>query len=92
VEQESTGDNIGLVIRLQVAADGMWSIQVDGTHTLGPIPLAPATLVVRLQRLEPGGVLRGTVGLHGSENRAPFQSNRELERLVRAWLSLDESI
>jgi hypothetical protein len=76
---------IGLVLRLQPDATGVWQIVIDGTHPLPPIALVPLTLIVRLWRSETG-VLRGSVGLHDSPVLAPIQSNTQLQELARAWL------
>lgn len=85
----STGEYIGLVARLQRAADGSWYVHVDGTNEITTIRLVPATLIIRLWRSSDTGVLRGTVQLHGSSYWAPIQSNAQLEELVRAWLLKD---
>jgi hypothetical protein len=63
----------------------VWQIVIDGMHPLPPIALVPLTLIVRLWRSE-AGVLRGTVGLHGSPVWAPIQSNSQLQELARVWL------
>ena len=91
MEPEPTGNYISLVVRLQMAADGKWYIYIDHTSTTQAIPLAPATLVVRLWRASAIGPLRGSIRLHGSDHWAPIQSNSQLEDLVRAWLSSGES-
>jgi hypothetical protein len=91
VDAEPAGDYIALVVRLQAAADGMWYVHVDGTSQVASIPLAPATLVVRLWRSADTGLLRGTIGLHGSNYWAPIQSNLQLEELTRAWLSIGKN-
>ena len=88
MDAEPAGEYIALVVRLQLAADGKWYIHVDGTSQPAAIPLAPATLVVRLWRSAGTGLLRGTIGLHGSNYWAPIQSNVQLEELTWAWLSI----
>jgi hypothetical protein len=86
VDADRADDYIALVVRLQSAADGTWHISVDGTTATTAIPLVPVTLIVRLWRSESGGLLRGRIGLEGSDRWAPFQSNMQLEELVREWL------
>ena len=87
MEPEHARENIALVLRLQQDDAGVSFVVVDGTSSVPPIALVPATFIVRLQRMMPGGVLRGTVRLHGTEHWAPFQSNVQLEELLRAWMS-----
>jgi hypothetical protein len=86
VDADRADDYIALVVRLQTAADGTWHLSVDGTSGTAAIPLAPVTLVIRLWRGGSSGLLRGRIGLHGSDRWAPFQSNAQLEELVREWL------
>lgn len=81
-----SGEYISLVVRLQRATDGTWSIFADDAATTHVIPLAPMTLVVRLWRSGPEGILRGSIELQGLNRRAPIQSNSQLEELIRAWL------
>lgn len=83
---ESTGEYIGLVVRLQADADGAWVLAVDGTHGPLSLPLVPATLIVRLWRAEETGLLRGSVSLAGSDQWAPLHTNTTLIELVQAWL------
>jgi hypothetical protein len=91
VDSQAAGHYIALVVRLQPSADGRWTIQVDGTSAVAALPLAPATLVVRLWHTPATGVLRGRVELQGTEAWAPIQSNAQLVALVRAWLMSDEA-
>jgi hypothetical protein len=86
MEAQAAGEEIVLVVRLQAAADGSWYLQVDDQSHVHTIPLAPATLVIRLRHLGEQGVLRGTIRLQGGDIWAPLQSNALLEELVRAWL------
>jgi hypothetical protein len=90
VEPAPEGDYIALVVSLQAAANGVWSIVVDGTPGMRAIPLAPVKLILRLWRAHDSGTLRGTVRLHGTDRWAPIQSNVQIEQLVQAWL-LDDS-
>src|SRR5690349_9504777 len=83
---QAADEYIVLVVRLQAAADGSWHLLVDGQDQKLTIPLAPATLVIRLRRLGEQGLLRGTIRLEGDQLWAPLQSNTQLEELVRAWL------
>lgn len=83
--EEGAGEYLTLVARLAATTDGSWRISVDGSRTAG-VPLAPATLVMRLWRNPQTGLLRGSVQLLGSDEWAPIQSNAGLERLVRSWL------
>ena len=87
MDSEATGEYVALAVRLQPVADGGWYLYVDGTHTFGPIPLVPATLVVRFWRVPDTAALRGTIRLEGTDHWAPIQSNTQLEELVRAWLA-----
>jgi hypothetical protein len=87
MESESTGDYIAIVVQLQVAANGKWYVNIDGTHSAKGMPLMPMTLVVRLRRFHDTEVLRGIIRLHGHDRWAPIQSNIQLEELVRSWLS-----
>lgn len=87
----TSGEYISLVVRLQTNAEGIWYLHVDGADWQRDLPLAPATLIVRLQRNSTDGPLRGSIRLHGSEHWAPIQSNSQLEHLVHAWLSSSES-
>ncbi len=86
MDADRADDYIALVVRLQAAADGTWYLSVDGTSGTTAIPLVPVTLVLRLWRGGSSGLLRGRIGLHGSDRWAPFQSNAQLEELVREWL------
>ena len=86
METKAAGEDIVLVVRLQAAADGSWYLHVDDQSHVHTIPLAPATLVIRLRRLGELGLLRGTIRLEGDQHWAPLQSNAQLEKLVRAWL------
>jgi hypothetical protein len=84
--EEVVGDYQTLIVRLGTADGGTWHLVVDGSWPMPPIPLAPATLVMRLWRNHESGVLRGSLQLHGSEERALFHCNAALERLVQRWL------
>ena len=75
-----------LVIRLTPAPAGHWLVTIDGTGPSASALLAPATFVVRLWRSGASGVLRGTIQLHGSALQAPFQTNQQIEALLRTWL------
>jgi hypothetical protein len=89
VDSESSGDYIGLIVRLQVHADGDWYVSIGGTTTMEALPLRPISLIVRLWRSRDTGILRGNVQLSGSDRWAPIQSNDQLTELLRAWLSSD---
>jgi hypothetical protein len=86
VEPAPEGSYIALVVSLQAAADGAWSIVVDGTPGMLSIPLVPVKLILRMWRAHDSGALRGTVRLHGTDRWAPIQSNVQIEQLVQAWL------
>lgn len=86
---EPTGEYIGLVVRLESAADGTWTIVVDGTHSPLTLPLVPATLIVRLWRSEETSLLRGSIGLEGSGQWVPLHSNTTLIELLQTWLLND---
>jgi hypothetical protein len=85
------GESSALLVRLYVAADGVWRIHVEGSETTEDIPLAPVTLIIRLWRTNDTRVLRGTIQLHGSSHCATIQGNAQLVKLVRAWLLDDGS-
>src|SRR5262245_45511010 len=86
MEPSSTGEYIALVVQLQAAADGTWRLLVDGADGMQIFPLLPLTLVIRLWRSSDRRLLRGVLRLGGNDRWAPFQSNAQLEELVRAWL------
>lgn len=81
-----THDSIAVAIRLQPDPYGSWSFHVEGTSYFDAIPLAPATLIVRLWRSDDSKILRGTVQLHGSTHTAMLQSNTQLIEIISAWL------
>jgi|GEM_PF-3202837 len=83
VTAQPNGDYTTLVVRVQMAADGMWYVFVDGSQEA--LALQPVTFVVRLWQ-HSGGVLRGTIRLHNSDQWAPIHSNGQLVELIRAWL------
>lgn len=91
MDPEPTGNYVSLVVQLEPAADGKWYVRVDSAGTTQAIPLAPATLIIRLWRTNETGMLRGTIRLHSSNQWAPIQSNGQLEELIRAWLLSGES-
>jgi len=92
VDAETTGDNIGIVVRLTSAAEDGWRLLIDGTPTGAlDLPLRPLTMVVRLRRLRGSGLLRGQLLFPESGANVPFQSGAQLEAIVRAWL-LDEEM
>ncbi len=84
VEAGPTGDYLTLVVGVRPGTDGTWYVYVAGTHTIPPISLKPATLIVRLSRSV--GMLRGTIQLEGTDFVAPIHTNRQLQALLRAWL------
>ena len=73
-------------MRLEPAADGTWTITVDGTQRTLRLPLVPATLIVRLWHNQQTGVLRGSLALEGSPQQAPLHTNGALIELLQAWL------
>lgn len=82
---EAGGDYVALVVRVEPAANGEWYLYVNGTQDARVMPLRPLTLVIRVWRRS--GAFRGQVQLRGHDTWAPFQSNAQLEELVRHWLS-----
>jgi hypothetical protein len=87
VTSESGGDYLALAIRLQPDRDGRWQVSIDGTMHLGPRPVPPTTLVVRLWCVAADGPLRGSLGLAGDDAPwAPIQTDARIERVLRAWL------
>lgn len=81
---ESDGSPIALVVSVQPAADGSWQIIVDGPQAL-VATLVSTRLVLRMWRGE-NGTLRGTIRRQGSDTIAPFQCNKQMQRLVSEWL------
>jgi hypothetical protein len=87
VDADPAGNYIALVVRLQLADDGLWYLYVDGTVGPQAVPLSPATLIIRLWRNGDTGVLRGSVRFQDSDLVAPIQTGAQIESLIRAWLS-----
>ena len=87
METDSSGNDIGLVVRLRLAADGLWYLSIDGTTGAQTIPLTPVTLIIRLRRSGASGVLRGSLRLHGGDVVAPIQLGSQIEALLYTWLS-----
>ena len=84
METTAAGEDIVLVVRLQAAADGSWYLQVDDQSHMRTIPLAPATLVIRLRRLGELGLLRGTIRLEGDQPGSGVESDLEWKQRAAA--------
>lgn len=85
VDSAPEGEYAALVVSLEELG-GRWQIVVEGTGGRTSLPLTPATFVIRFWRSRDGRLLRGTIALRGSDTSAPFQSNAQIEQLMRSWL------
>jgi len=89
VAADLSSENIGVVVRLAPAANGVWTVAVDGTAAPLTLPLVPLTLIVRARQER--GTLRGTLQLDRNDVMAPFQTNVQIIVLLQAWLMVGEA-
>ena len=82
---ESAGEYLHLVINVQ-SDPGNCTLRIESAAGQERIALSPATLVIRLWRSTPTGILRGNISLHGTDSVAPIQTNARMEQLIRTWL------
>lgn len=76
-----------LVVRLQSGEHDHCPLVVDIAGTSTILMLHPATFIVRLYQQPGSAIVRGTIQLHGGEQRIPLQSNLdEMMAFIRAWL------
>ena len=87
----SADQYMALVVRVELDSSGDWVVVVASHTTRLTTHIAPATLVLRLWRSADGGVLRGTVGLAGTEHTVAVQTQTAALELLRAWFGLADS-
>ena len=87
VSADPSGSYTVLVVQIHRGADDTWQLTVEGEGERRVVPLVPAVLVLRMWRSSDGQLLRGTVRLRDGMEPAPFQANRQIEALLRAWLT-----